>query len=267
MSYSLDDLLYLMARLRKPESGCPWDLKQDFRSITPSTIEEAYEVVDAIEREDFEHLREELGDLLFQVVFYGQLATEKCHFTFADIIDTLTAKLIRRHPHVFPDGTLTSEVDKSESMDETQVKASWEAIKERERISKGNTGVFDDVPLSLPAITRAAKLQKRAAKHGFDWSDKMQVFAKLEEELGELRAAIDSGDNEEMGAELADLMFTCVNMARHLKKDPESLMRQANATFEKRFRHVEAQMAQSSANERSEHTLNTFWERAKRETS
>jgi len=262
--YSVDDLIYLMQRLRNPETGCPWDLQQDYRSIAPSTIEEAYEVADAIEREDYDHLKEELGDLLFQVVFYGQLAEEENRFSFHDIVHTLTSKLVRRHPHVFPQGTLQSERCGKERHDNSRVNATWEAIKQQEREEKGSNGVFDDVPLSLPGLIRAAKLQKRAAKFGFDWREKEQVLEKIQEEVFELRDALVSGDEQASQNELGDLLFTCVNMARHLGKDPESLVREANGKFERRFSYVESKIKRHPNSNMSTEDLDKFWQEAKR---
>ncbi len=237
-SYTLDDLLFLMERLRDPTHGCPWDLKQSYETIAPSTLEEAYEVVDAIERGDYPHLREELGDLLFQTIFYSQLAKEQNLFDFADIIDTLTAKLIRRHPHVFPDGHLYSTAN-DETFSPIDVNQNWEAIKSSERQQKGMKGLLADIPLALPSLTRAAKLQKRAAQVGFDWPDVSQVMEKVEEELGELQHAMVQQTSEDIEAELGDLLFTCVNLARHLKIDPETALRKANTKFTSRFEQIE----------------------------
>ncbi|MCQ3829576.1 nucleoside triphosphate pyrophosphohydrolase [Microbulbifer elongatus] len=241
-TYSVEDLQYLMAQLRNPDGGCPWDLKQSFASIVPSTIEEAYEVAEAIEQEDFEHLHEELGDLLFQVIFYAQLGREDGHFDFSRIVDTLVRKLVRRHPHVFPSGDLYGE-NQSAELDEQQVKANWEAIKAAERAKKGEGGTLAGVATGLPALTRAAKLQKRASQVGFDWPDIHGVLEKVEEELRELREAIASGDQAHAREELGDLMFSCVNVARHLKLDPETALRQSNRKFEQRFGAVEAALA------------------------
>ncbi|MBY6211051.1 nucleoside triphosphate pyrophosphohydrolase [Microbulbifer agarilyticus] len=238
-NYSVEDLQYLMAQLRNPDGGCPWDLKQSFATIVPSTIEEAYEVAEAIEQEDFEHLHEELGDLLFQVIFYAQLGREEGHFDFARVVDTLVRKLVRRHPHVFPSGELYGENATAE-IDEQQVKANWEAIKAAERQEKGEGGTLDGVATGLPALTRAAKLQKRASQVGFDWPEIDGVLGKVEEELRELREAIASGDREHTSEELGDLLFSCVNVARHLKQDPESALRKSNRKFEQRFGAVEA---------------------------
>lgn len=236
--YTLDDLLFLMERLRDPVHGCPWDLKQTYETIAPSTLEEAYEVVDAIERGDYLHLREELGDLLFQAIFYSQLAREQTLFSFADIVDTLVAKLIRRHPHVFPDGSLSS-ANSGGTQKEGEVKQNWEAIKSAERQQKGMTGILADIPRALPSLTRAAKLQKRAAQVGFDWPDVSGVMQKLEEEVGELQQAMEQQTPRAIEAELGDVLFTCVNLARHLKVDPETALRKANEKFTARFDEME----------------------------
>ena len=237
--FELNDLLYLMARLREPEFGCPWDLKQDYLSITPSTIEEAYEVVDAIELQDYGHLKEELGDLLFQIVFYCQLGQEDGYFDFSDIIQAITEKLLRRHPHVFPEGTLESKRTLNNAASEEKIKASWDAIKRQEREAKGSIGILDDVPKALPGLIRAEKLQKRAAQVGFDWKSPKDVVLKLDEEVLELKDAIESGNLDAIKDELGDVLFSCVNIARHLKLEPEQTVRQANTKFENRFRTME----------------------------
>ncbi len=261
--YSIDDLLYLMARLRDPESGCPWDIKQDYASITPSTLEEAYEVVDAIEKHDFAHLKEELGDLLFQVIFYSQLGKEEQRFEFAGVVSDLVAKLIRRHPHVFPDGTLESRVDNRHTLP-GDVKARWEAIKQQERAAKGARGLLADVPLNLPSLSRATKLQKRAASVGFDWDDVYGPIAKVREELLEVEAELDSGDQQALEEELGDLLFAVVNIARYQKIDPEQALRRANQKFEQRFQYIENNVSkpleQTSIDE-----MNVLWEQAKRQ--
>lgn len=262
--YTVDDLLHLMAQLRNPDGGCPWDLKQDFASIVPSTIEEAYEVAEAIEAQDFEHLHEELGDLLFQVIFYAQLGREQERFDFARIVDTLVRKLVRRHPHVFPSGELYGE-RRAAAIDESQVKRNWEAIKAEERGAKGESGVLDGVALGLPGLTRAAKLQKRAAGVGFDWPSVDGVLEKIEEELAELREAIASGDSIHMREELGDLLFSCVNAARHLKVDPEAALRECNRKFERRFGAVETELkaAGRTPADTSLDELDRLWDGAK----
>jgi ATP diphosphatase len=260
--YSIDDLLYLMARLRDPESGCPWDIKQDYASIAPSTLEEAYEVVDAIEKQDFVHLKEELGDLLFQVIFYSQLGKEEQRFDFAGVVSDLVAKLIRRHPHVFPQGTLDSRVDNRHTLP-TDVKARWEEIKQQERAAKGAQGLLADVPLNLPSLSRAAKLQKRAASVGFDWDDVYGPIAKVREELLEVEAELDSGDQQALEEELGDLLFAVVNIARYQKIDPEQALRRANHKFEQRFHYIEKNTPKPLS-ETSIDEMNLLWDEAKR---
>ncbi len=240
--YKLDDLLQLMARLRHPEHGCPWDLKQSYASIVPYTLEEAYEVADAIERGDFDHLPGELGDLLFQVVYYSQLATEEGRFGFAEVVDGITAKLIRRHPHVFPDGDLYAAPDAAR-LEEAAVKQRWEELKAEERAAKAEApeqlSLLDDVPQALPALSRAAKLQKRAAQVGFDWPEALPVLDKVREELDEVLEAMSENDPQAIAEELGDLLFAVANLARHLKVEPEAALRAANGKFERRFRFIE----------------------------
>jgi len=240
--YQLDDLLHLMARLRDPQYGCPWDLKQNYATIVPHTIEEAYEVADAIERGDFDHLPGELGDLLFQVVYYSQLAREEGRFEFAQVVDGITTKLIRRHPHVFPDGDLYGAVDVPK-LDEAAVKLRWEAIKAEERAEHAaapeQLSLLDDVPNALPSLSRAIKLQKRAAQVGFDWPEALPVVDKVREELDEVLEAMSENDPEAIQEEIGDLLFVVSNLARHLKVDPETALRAANGKFERRFRFIE----------------------------
>ncbi|TIH08549.1 nucleoside triphosphate pyrophosphohydrolase [Pseudomonas leptonychotis] len=240
--YQLDDLLHLMARLRDPQYGCPWDLKQNYATIVPHTIEEAYEVADAIERGDFDHLPGELGDLLFQVVYYSQLAREEGRFEFAQVVDGITTKLIRRHPHVFPDGDLYGAVDVPK-LDEAAVKQRWEAIKAEERAEHAaapeQLSLLDDVPNALPSLSRAIKLQKRAAQVGFDWPEALPVVDKVREELDEVLEAMSENDPEAIQEEIGDLLFVVSNLARHLKVDPETALRAANGKFERRFRFIE----------------------------
>lgn len=241
MTYTVDDLLHLMARLRDPQHGCPWDLKQDYASIVPHTLEEAYEVADTIERGDFDHLQGELGDLLFQVVYYSQLAREDQRFEFAGVVDGITRKLIRRHPHVFPTGDLYAPLD-TPSLSEAEVKQRWEEIKSAERAEKSvpeQLSLLDDVPATLPALSRSAKLQKRAAQVGFDWPDALPVLDKVREELDEVLEAMADGDPQALEDEVGDLLFATVNLARHLKLDPENALRRANRKFERRFRFIE----------------------------
>jgi ATP diphosphatase len=267
MRYTLEDLQTLMARLRDPEDGCPWDLKQDFASIVPHTLEEAYEVADTIERQDWQHLQGELGDLLFQVIFYARLAEEQQGYNFDDIVDTLVKKLIRRHPHVFPGGTLTSRRS-STAFDEQQIKETWEAIKAEERGEKPHQKprVLDDIPMALPALNRAEKLQKRAARVGFDWGDVLPVLDKIEEEIAELREAIAAGDQLEMEHELGDLLFAQVNLARHMGVNPETALRYTNQKFTNRFNYIEDQVERSSGDWQAFtlDELDHWWDEAKR---
>jgi ATP diphosphatase len=242
VNYTLDDLLYLMARLRDKETGCPWDIKQTYDTIAPSTLEEAYEVADAIERKNFVHLKEELGDLLFQVIFYSQLGKEDGNFTFPDIVNDLVKKLIRRHPHVFPDGTLQSVFNQDKSRTEQQeheIKKQWEVLKRQEREQKGEHRLLDDVPVNLPALSRATKLQKRAASVGFDWQNIEGPIEKVREELEEVEQAIKEGDAAHIEEEIGDLLFAVVNVSRSLKLDAETLLRRANQKFERRFNFIE----------------------------
>ncbi|WP_341305129.1 nucleoside triphosphate pyrophosphohydrolase [Pseudomonas sp. TMP25] len=240
--YQLDDLLHLMARLRDPLHGCPWDLKQSYATIVPHTLEEAYEVADAIERGDFDHLPGELGDLLFQVVYYSQLAREEGRFEFAHVVDGITRKLLRRHPHVFPDGDLYGAVEVAK-LDEVAVKQRWEAIKAEERAEKAaapeQLSLLDDVPTGMPSLSRAIKLQKRAAQVGFDWPDALPVVDKVREELDEVLEAMSENDAGAISEEIGDLLFVVSNLARHLNVDPETALRAANAKFERRFRFIE----------------------------
>lgn len=261
--YSVADLLRVMQRLRDPESGCPWDQQQDFSTIVPSTLEEAYELVEAIEHGDYPHLAEELGDLLFQVIFYAQMGQERGLFDFPHIVDTLVDKLVRRHPHVFADGDIEGVVSGQTSVGE--VKQSWEAIKKEERAARSQHRALDDVPLALPALSRAQKVQKRAANVGFDWPDAEGVMAKLAEELDELLSAR-SESKDRLEEELGDLIFTCVNLARHSGIDAETALRRATRKFEQRFCDVEQRVLQSggSVDETPLEELDKLWEAAKR---
>ncbi len=266
--YQLDDLLHLMARLRDPQHGCPWDLQQDFASIVPHTLEEAYEVADAIEQGDFAHLPGELGDLLFQVVYYSQLGREQALFDFAQVVHGITAKLIRRHPHVFPDGDLYGSPDVPR-LGEAAIKQRWEQIKAEERAERAaepqQLSLLDDVPQALPALNRAGKLQKRAVQVGFDWPDALPVVDKVREELDEVLEAMASGDAAAQGEELGDLLFAVCNLARHLKVDPEQALRAANHKFERRFRHIEQALrdAQQDFAACSLEQLDALWGEAK----
>ena len=242
----IQDLIAIMARLRTPEIGCPWDLKQDFGTIAPYTIEEAYEVADAIERGDFDDLKDELGDLLLQVVFHAQMATEERRFEFGDVVEAITTKLIRRHPHVFGD------VD---ARDAATVKERWDEIKAEEKAERAGRrsahgesaeaqGLLADVPVALPALTRAIKLQKRAGKVGFDWNDTDAVVAKIREEIAEIEDELQrpARDTERLEDELGDVLFAVANLARHLSVEPEEALRRANSKFVRRFRHIETEL-------------------------
>lgn len=265
--YHLEDLVRLMRRLRDPNTGCPWDISQDFDTIVPCTIEETYEVVDAIAREDYAHLREELGDLLFQIIFYSELASERKLFNFDDVIDGLVEKLIIRHPHVFPEGTLTSSRASADMPDTTEIKNTWENIKRKERERKGNSGRLADVPLALPALSRAEKLQKRAARHGFDWPEIQPVVDKIDEELLELKEAMATNDSALIEEELGDLIFCCVNFARHAGFDAESVLRLANRKFESRFIAMEKRCTEQNIDfdQLSAAHQNELWDDVKRQ--
>lgn len=267
--YTLDDLLYLMERLRDPETGCPWDLAQDFNSIVPHTLEEAYEVADVIEREDFSQLPAELGDLLFQVVYYSQMAREESRFEFADVVDTCVRKLVRRHPHVFPQGQLRSYPQHDEPTQTQQVEQQWQAIKAQERAEQGATtdaSILDDVPLNMPALTRATKLQKTAAKVGFDWDALAPVLGKLQEELAELQQAIKEQDTSAIEHELGDVLFSTCNLARFLQVEPEQALRLTNQRFYQRFNYIEHSLAEQGKDisECDLATLDALWDAAKK---
>ena len=255
-------LLEIMAQLRHPETGCPWDLQQDFASLIPYTIEEAYEVAEAAERGDVDDLREELGDLLLQVVFHSRIAEERGDFDFEAVADAIASKLVRRHPHVFGDRAFTTDEERHRF---------WEDSKRIERQEKGKTepaeSVLGQIPLDLPALMTAQKLQKRAARHGFDWPDIEPVFDKLHEELDELKAACKAGDEPNIREELGDLLFVIANIARHLEVDAEACLRAGNAKFTRRFRHIEQRVAEAGAS-LTDHTLaelDAYWDEAKRQ--
>jgi len=262
MSKQIERLLNIMARLRDPEGGCPWDLEQDFASIAPYTIEEAYEVADAIARGDMADLRDELGDLLLQVVFHARMAEEREHFDFEAVAEAISDKMVRRHPHVFADESVESAAAQT---------ASWERLKADERAARAaqhghEPSALDGVSVALPAQTRAVKLARRAARVGFDWPDTESVLAKLDEELGELRREIEDGaDAGRLEDELGDVLFSVANLARHLDLDPEAALRRTNAKFEHRFRHVERRLREEGrrAEEASLQEMDRLWEEAK----
>ena len=262
--HTITNLLEVMARLRNPEGGCPWDVEQDFATIAPYTIEEAYEVDQAIREGDMAALADELGDLLFQVVFHAQMAAEAGHFTFADVVAAVTEKMIRRHPHVFGE----AEVEDADAQT-----GAWEVAKEKERIARAEArgeapSVLDGVAHGYPALMRAVKLQRRAARVGFDWPSKGPVLDKVEEEWAELRAELNTPDGEQRVAEeFGDFLFVVSNLARHLKVDPEQALREANAKFERRFRRIEALLAEDGRGpaDSSLEEMDALWDRAKAE--
>lgn len=257
----IEALLEVMARLRDPDSGCPWDRQQTFATIAPFTLEEAYEVADAIERNALDELRDELGDLLFQVVFHARMAEEAGHFAFPDVIEAVVDKMIRRHPHVFGD---------EEIADAEAQTAAWEAQKAHERADRAEDeavhSALDGVAVALPALTRAEKLQKRAARVGFDWPDVSGAMDKVHEEIEEVRAELSGDDREALTAEVGDLLFACVNVARFSGVDPETALRHANAKFERRFRAVEAgfRTRGESLQDASLEAMDAEWESIKR---
>ncbi|MDD9921418.1 MAG: nucleoside triphosphate pyrophosphohydrolase [Boseongicola sp.] len=253
----MPQLLELMRRLRDRYTGCPWDIEQTFETIAHYTIEDAYEVADAIEKADFSALKGELGDLLLQVVYHGQMADEAGHFSFDDVAKAITDKMIERHPHVFG----TESRDKT-AEDQTR---DWEKVKAAERAQTGANGVLDDVALGLPALLRALKLQKRAARVGFDWTDIDDVIAKLNEEIAELQDARAQADDDAIEEEFGDLLFVMVNVARHMKIDPEAALRRANTKFVSRFQYIETQLEKSgrSPQDSSLEEMDKLWEQAK----
>ncbi|MDO6427408.1 nucleoside triphosphate pyrophosphohydrolase [Thalassotalea sp. 1_MG-2023] len=255
---SIEKLRWIMAKLRDPDTGCPWDIKQTYASVVPHTIEEAYEVADAIAQHDYTELEKELGDLLFQVVFYAQLGEEEKRFDFDSVLAAVCEKLIRRHPHVFSDSDLTSD---------EEIKRNWEQEKAKERAEKNNSNnlsILADIPKALPALSQAAKIQKRCSHVGFDWPDINQVIEKVEEEIQEVKDEL-AGDKAGLAEELGDLLFAVVNVCRHAKQDPEALLRQANAKFTRRFQHVEKQVscANKSFTDHDLAMLEQYWQQAK----
>lgn len=265
-SRDVSKLVEIMAALRTPVTGCPWDLEQDFKSIAPYTIEEVYEVVDAIERGDMENLQEELGDLLLQVIYHAQMASEEDAFNFADVVETITTKMIRRHPHVFGD---------EQARTAGMAKGAWERIKAEEKreraerrlamglpaVQKGNS-LLDDVPAALPAMQEAVKLQQKASKVGFDWNDPKAVIRKIQEELVELEAEIDAGDQSSIKDELGDVLFAMANLGRHMDIDPDSAVRGTNQKFRNRFSYIEKALGDGLA-EASLDEMEAKWVEAK----
>jgi MazG family protein len=262
----IERLLAIMARLRDPAGGCPWDREQNFATIAPYTIEEAYEVADAIQRNAIGEIKDELGDLLFQVVFHARMAEEAGHFAFADVANAISEKMERRHPHVFGDVKIRDAAHQTEA---------WEAHKARERDAERGekpegAGALAGVPLALPALLRAEKLGKRAARVGFDWPDAAAVLEKVREETAEIAASVAAKESEErIGQEIGDLLFAAAQLARHYKRDPETALREANARFERRFRHVEARLAESgrAPADADMNELEALWGEAKKAES
>ena len=256
LNEQLNILIKTFKELRNPESGCPWDREQTFKSIASCSIEEAYEVADAIEREDFDSLKSELGDLLFQVIFHAEMASEKEIFDLEDVIFELNDKLTRRHPHVFKDGSVSS------AQDSLKI---WEDIKAQERKEKKQDSLMDDVPLNLPSLSRAKKLQKRAARVGFDWQNSDRVFDKIDEEILELKNEKATEDKERISEEIGDIFFTLVNLTRHYDLDPEDIIRKANLKFEMRFRKMEqlAEQMNERLDDMTLEQLEIMWQKVK----
>ena len=257
-------LIEIMAALRTPGSGCPWDLEQDFGTIAPYTIEEAYEVADAIQRGDLADLRDELGDLLLQVVFHARMAEEQGGFDFGGVVDAITTKMIRRHPHVFAD---------PQGQDTRSVEGQWERIKAEEKAERARRhpprppSALDGVPLALPALTRALKLQQKAGRVGFDWNDPRAVLAKIREEADEIEAELDAADTGKAAGEVGDLLFAVVNLARHLDADPEAILRATNDKFARRFQSIERALAVQGKKPQDATLadMDALWDQAKRE--
>jgi ATP diphosphatase len=265
-SRDIAGLLEIMAQLRTPGSGCPWDLEQNFSTIAPYTIEEAYEVADAIAREDLEDLRGELGDLLLQVVFHARMAEEQGAFSFGDVVEAITDKMIRRHPHVF--------ADSSGGLTPSEVKGAWERIKAEEKAERAarrpleetsHASLLSSVKAGQPALIRAMQLQRKASSVGFDWNDPRAVLHKIREEADEIEAALDRGDADELAGETGDLLFALVNLARHVGADPEAALRGTNAKFERRFAYIERALAAQgrSLASASLQEMDALWDEAK----
>jgi nucleoside triphosphate diphosphatase len=265
-SRDISRLIEIMAQLRTPVSGCPWDLEQNFATIAPYTIEEAYEVADAIARGDFEDLKDELGDLLLQVVYHARMAEEEKAFAFGDVVEAITRKMIRRHPHVF--------ADKDGNIQPAGVKSQWERIKAEEKAERAarrkhqaheHSSLLASVKAGLPALTRAMALQKKASTVGFDWNDPRAVLNKIREEADEIEAALDRDDKEELAEETGDLLFALVNLARHVHADPEMALRRTNAKFERRFAYIERALAAQgrSLDQATLDEMDELWNEAK----
>jgi len=265
-SRDISRLLEIMAQLRTPVTGCPWDLEQNFETIAPYTIEEAYEVTDAIARRDFEDLKDELGDLLLQVVYHARMAEEQHAFAFGDVVEAITRKMIRRHPHVF--------ADRDGNIAPAGVKSAWERIKAEEKAERAarrppdeppSSSLLASVKVGQPALARALELQRRAGTVGFDWNDPRAVLSKIREEADEIEAALDSADSDELAAETGDLLFAVVNLARHVRTDPEAALRRANAKFERRFAYIEQALAAKgrAPQDASLDEMDALWNEAK----
>jgi len=259
-SRDISRLIEIMAALRTPDTGCPWDLKQDFSTIAPYTIEEAYEVADAIARGDLADLREELGDLLLQVVYHARMAQEENAFDFGDVVQAITEKMLRRHPHVFGDAA---------GLDHEAVGKLWQEIKAREKAARPEPsapqGALAGIPVALPALTRALKLHNKAGEVGFDWNDPLAVLAKIREEADEIESELKTGERDKAAREVGDLLFAVVNLARHLQADPEAVLRQTNAKFERRFASIERALARrgQSPQQASLAEMDALWNEAK----
>jgi len=265
-SRDISRLIEIMAQLRTPVTGCPWDLEQSFETIAPYTIEEAYEVADAITRHDFDDLRDELGDLLLQVVYHARMAEEQHAFAFGDVVEAICRKMIRRHPHVF--------ADRDGNIAPAGVKSAWERIKAEEKAERAarrpsetvaSSSLLSNIKAGQPALTRAMELQRKASTVGFDWNDPREVLQKIREEADEIEAALDRGDNKEIAAETGDLMFALVNLARHVDADPETALRATNAKFERRFGYIERVLASQGRNPEaaSLSEMDALWNEAK----
>jgi len=277
-SRDISRLLEIMTTLRTPGSGCPWDLEQNFATIAPYTIEEAYEVADAIARGDLGDLRDELGDLLLQVVFHARMAEEQNAFSFGDVVEAITAKMIRRHPHVFADHVFADHVfaDKDGRLTPSDVKGAWERIKAEEKAERAarrpreqppHKSLLSGVKAGQPALSRAMELQRKASSVGFDWNDPRAVLHKIREEADEIEAALDRGDANELAAETGDLLFALVNLARHVGADPDMALRGTNAKFERRFGYIERALAaqERSLESASLAEMDALWNEAKGE--
>ena len=277
-SRDISRLIEIMTTLRTPGSGCPWDLEQNFATIAPYTIEEAYEVADAIARGDLGDLRDELGDLLLQVVFHARMAEEQNAFSFGDVVEAITAKMIRRHPHVFADHVFADHVfaDKDGRLTPSDVKGAWDRIKAEEKAERAarrpreqppHKSLLSGVKAGQPALSRAMELQRKASSVGFDWNDPRAVLHKIREEADEIEAALDRGDADELAAETGDLLFALVNLARHVGADPDMALRGTNAKFERRFGYIERALAAQgrSLESASLDEMDALWNDAKRE--